>query len=415
MVRRPSLSDIEDKERRQERFLLRLPYPLLAAATVASLIQPDHDGATRLRIIGTVAITTGWMLGMHGLRSSRWRHREVPMIVYFAGILVCSALLMWQDRLFFIYAVTGFLLPFMLMPRWLGILGVLGNSFVINMPLSDVTEAKTLTDLTGFVLLVTVQTLFIGVFGYFATTLQGERKQAARALEETMQENAGLHAQLLTQAREAGVLDERQRLAGEIHDTLAQGLAGIVTQLEAAQQAGDRTTERDRHLDTATRLARTSLDQARRTVHAVGPDALEDAQLPEALGQAIADWSELSGPRTEFTVTGTPQRLHPEIEVTVLRVVQEGLANIAKHAGANRVGLTLSYMGDVVTIDVRDDGVGFDPSAAAGGDHELGGFGLTGMRQRLRRVAGTLEVESEPGGGTALSASVPLIRFEGDR
>jgi signal transduction histidine kinase len=86
------------------------------------------------------------------------------------------------------------------------------------------------------------------------------------------------------------------------------------------------------------------------------------------------------------------------------------LANVAKHAGASRVGLTLSYMEDVVALDVRDDGAGFDPvSARATGE---GGFGLVAMRQRVQRLAGRLEVESQPGSGTAISASVPAIPAE---
>ena len=101
-----------------------------------------------------------------------------------------------------------------------------------------------------------------------------------------------------------------------------------------------------------------------------------------------------------FTTTGTPRTVHPEVEVTLLRAAQEALANVARHAGATRVGLTLSYMEDLVTLDVRDDGVGFEPTRA--------GFGLTGMRQRVHGVGGRLAVESAPGEGTAISASVPV-------
>jgi signal transduction histidine kinase len=100
----------------------------------------------------------------------------------------------------------------------------------------------------------------------------------------------------------------------------------------------------------------------------------------------------------------------PEVEVTLLRTGQEALANVAKHANATRVGLTLSYMEDEVALDVRDDGVGFDPtSLTPSGD---GGFGLTAMRERVERLAGTLEIESERGTGTAISACVPALSVE---
>jgi signal transduction histidine kinase len=230
-----------------------------------------------------------------------------------------------------------------------------------------------------------------------------------------MEENAGLHAQLLTQAREAGILDERQRMAREIHDTLAQGLAGIITQVQAAEQARDRPADWQRHLDHVAQLARDSLSEARRSVHAVRPEALETARLPEALSEVVRRWSALHAVPAELVVTGTSRPLHPEVEVVLLRTGQEALTNVAKHARASRVGLTLSYMEDVTTLDVRDDGVGFDPAAAAPGDGATGGFGLTSMRQRVARLTGTLAVESEPGGGTAISASVPAILPGGAR
>jgi signal transduction histidine kinase len=235
--------------------------------------------------------------------------------------------------------------------------------------------------------------------------------QLARAntrLAEALRENAGLHAQLLVQAREAGVLDERQRMAGEIHDVLAQGLTGIVTQLEAADAAAARPGDWHRHLDTAKRLARDSLTEARRSVQALRPQTLDVSALPEAIADVAGTWSGLHEVTAELITTGAPRPLLPEIEATLLRTAQEALANVARHAAAGRVTLTLSYMEDVVTLDVRDDGAGFDPVAPRV-ESEEGGYGLSAMRERLLRVAGTLDVESEPGGGTAISACVPAI------
>jgi signal transduction histidine kinase len=236
-----------------------------------------------------------------------------------------------------------------------------------------------------------------------------ELAQANQRLEEMMAENTGLQAQLLTQAREAGAGDERQRMAREIHDTLAQGLTGIITQLEAAQQTAH-DAERERRIDNAKRLARDSLAEARRSVQALRPQALEDSRLPDALAEEAARWTATSGVPAEVRTTGEPRALHPEVEVTVLRVEQEALANVAKHAAASHAWVTLSYMEDVVTLDVRDDGTGF---AQAGAGNEQGngggGFGLIAMRQRINRLAGQLEIESEPGAGTAVSASLPAI------
>jgi signal transduction histidine kinase len=149
-------------------------------------------------------------------------------------------------------------------------------------------------------------------------------------------------------------------------------------------------------------------------VRALRPEPLEGARLPEALSEVAERWSGLNGVAAEVTTTGPARAMRPEIEVALLRTAQEALANVARHAGASRVVLTLSYMGDQVTLDVRDDGVGFEPPAGepralpAGAEAE-GGFGLTAMRQRLNGLAGTLEIESEPGSGTALSATLPAI------
>jgi signal transduction histidine kinase len=237
-----------------------------------------------------------------------------------------------------------------------------------------------------------------------------ELAEANAKLEAAMAENVELQARLLAQAREAGTLDERQRMAREIHDTLAQGLTGIVTQVQAARSAEGRPNDWRRHLDNAADLARESLSEARRTVQAIGPEPLEQRALCDALTEVAERWSERHGVRAEVTTTGTARPLHPEVEVALLRTAQEALANVAKHAAASRVGLTLSFLADLVTLDIRDDGVGFDPDGVRRGDD--GGFGLTVMRQRVGRLAGTLEVESEPGTGTALFAGVPAIPRE---
>ncbi|HKN54960.1 MAG TPA: ATP-binding protein, partial [Amycolatopsis sp.] len=108
----------------------------------------------------------------------------------------------------------------------------------------------------------------------------------------------------------------------------------------------------------------------------------------------------------QMTTTGTPRPLHPEAEVALLRTAQEALANVAKHAQATRVGVTLSFLDGEIALDVRDDGRGFDPGESHNGD----GFGLVAMRQRLEGVAGTVQIESGPGEGTGISARVPEAR-----
>lgn len=137
-------------------------------------------------------------------------------------------------------------------------------------------------------------------------------------------------------------------------------------------------------------------------MRALRPQQLEQASLPEAIGTLARTWSAESAIAADLETTGTVVRAAPGTEAAVFRAAQEALANVAKHAQAAKVQITLTYLSDTLLLDVADDGTGFDP-----GD-ETGGYGLAGMRQRLSRVGGTLTVESSPGAGTILNVSVPL-------
>ena len=144
------------------------------------------------------------------------------------------------------------------------------------------------------------------VLGERLSELSEERRQAVAKLEAAVEENVGLQRQLVTQAREAGVLDERGRMAREIHDTIAHGLTGIVTQLEAAEQAIDCPEDRERHIENAIRLARESLAEARRSVEASAPRSSRGATLEAGLAAVAERWSEMSGVPAEFVATGEP-------------------------------------------------------------------------------------------------------------
>jgi signal transduction histidine kinase len=199
-------------------------------------------------------------------------------------------------------------------------------------------------------------------------------------------------------------------MAREIHDTLAQGLTGIITQLQAAERAAPAaladTAGWQHHFTAATALARESLSEARRSVHALRPQPLEAARLGAAVADVADRWAARHGVAVQVSTTGTERPLPAAAEDALLRTAQEALANVAKHAGATRVGVTLSYLDRELALDVRDDGRGFDP-AADRGRSPGGGFGLLAMRQRIEALSGTLQVESERGTGTAVSARVP--------
>jgi signal transduction histidine kinase len=387
-------------------------YLLLAFAIVLVVAAGSRGGdAEPAWRITTLALALGagaWIYVLYTRRPLPNTEHRLRIDLFFVGLLVIAAILMVRHPLFFIFMITGFFYATILRPLPLAVVGIAATSVLINTLVAGL--PRTPEAWTFYVAIIVVQTVVISagaVLGEKVTEQNEERRQALGRLQVALEENAGLHAQLLTQAREAGVLDERQRMAREIHDTIAQGLTGIITQLEAADHAKDRAEDRDRHIETAKRLARESLAEARRSVEASMPAALEAGTLPDALAVVAREWSDLSGIPVDVTITGEVAALHPEIEVALLRIAQEALTNVGKHAGATRAGLTLSFMGDVVTLDVRDDGVGFAPSEQ--GPAEGSGFGLTGMRQRVARVAGSLAIESEPGGGTAISARVPAI------
>ena len=427
-VRTPD-SSLESLEQRYDSLLRLLPFLLLTVPLLPYyLAQSPTAGA--FGITAGVAVAAGawitWMVILH----PGWAERPWLMGVFFVGLIAFIAVLTVRSPWFAFFTWLGFLYAFRFLTgawRWAVCAAV---AIFFGMSQSGGFHRPTVSTVAIWVLLACVDVVLTGVFVLLGMKTEeqnqarkgmiAELAQANQRLEEMMAENTGLQAQLLTQAREAGVGDERQRMAREIHDTLAQGLMGIITQLEAAQQTAN-DAERERRMDNAKRLARDSLAEARRSVQALRPQALENSRLPEALADEVARWSATSGVAGEVKTTGEARALHPEVEVTLLRVAQEVLANVAKHAGASRAGVTLSYMEDVVSLDVRDDGVGFVPpdgspsngsapnGSSANGSPAGGGFGLIAMRQRVSRLAGQLEIESEPGTGTAVSASLPAI------
>ena len=234
--------------------------------------------------------------------------------------------------------------------------------------------------------------------------------QAALAIE-----NSRLTEEARSMGQQAGIMRERQRLAHEIHDALAQGFTSVVTNARAANAALPDDTEAARlHHGQIVRAAREGLSEARRMVQALRPEPLEEASLPEALSALTERWSEESRVPASSNVTGTVGPLPPDAEAALLRVAQETLANVRKHARANRAALTLSYMGDLVSLDVRDDGVGFEPDAVrpSGSSPDGGGFGLGAMRERMSLLGGTLVVESTPGEGTTVTAEIPAVQSD---
>jgi len=219
--------------------------------------------------------------------------------------------------------------------------------------------------------------------------------------------------QELAQAeRLAGVMQERQRLAANIHDTVAQGFTSIVMALESVNMSLLANDEGIRPmLERIDRIARESLAETRALLWALQPEVFERASLPEFLLALATRWSEEHGIPVQTMITGEVVALRPEIEVTLLRAAQEALANVWRHAQASSVVLTLSYMDETIVLDVQDDGKGFDARSvlATARAQSTGGFGLPALRERAEQQGGTLTVESEPGEGTTVALTIPAI------
>ncbi|WP_222592436.1 sensor histidine kinase [Cellulosimicrobium sp. TH-20] len=411
---RPRLAWREEQLRVWDLLQLFAPWLLLTVSTVAYLVQALPPSGTSFwpegaSALGLIAATALWVLFGQTLPLRRRALRPVPAGLYLVGLLALCVALMTVSDVFLVLTVAGFFQAYLLRPWQVGVLGVLATSVALNGAAMGVWADPSPDVLAEFLVIVTVQTAAIGAGILLTARSEPEerrREELVARLEAALHENAGLHAQLVVQARESGAQDERQRLAGEIHDTLAQGLAGIITQLQAAERSASARDEPDEHVTRALRLARSSLTEARRSVRALAPRELGQAHLPDALRTLAERWSRDQGVGTRVEVTGTREPLSPAIEVSLFRVAQESLTNVAKHARASRVGVTLSYTGTEVLLDVRDDGRGFADGVGTG-------FGLTSMRQRIRGVGGQVVVQSTPGEGTSVSARVPAIALGG--
>lgn len=323
------------------------------------------------------------------------------MAVYFIGLLLLCIPLMLQADIFAIFTITGFFHAYQLRPWQMGVVGILATSLVINGVSLIGLSSPSPDRIVQFLLIVSVQTVAIGaglVLAHRGEAEDRRRQELVRRLEDALHENAGLHAQLL-----------------------AQGLAGIITQLQSAQSSRSSQIAQpaDQNIERALELARSSLAEARRSLHELSPRVPGQARLPDALTELTERWAQDAAVSAQVDITGEQIPLSPAIEVALFRVVQEALTNVAKHAGASRVGVTLSYTGPEVLVDVRDDGRGFsgrvgDPGKSGkpgrpGKSGRDGGFGLTSMRQRIRGVGGHVEVDGAPGEGVSISVRVPAI------
>ncbi len=371
---------------------------------VSLLTARDQPWTKQLAVVILVAVfaLSYWLVMF---RRTQWQSRPDRMVPFLVLTLILTAALVWLDPSYtflFLFA-SGFAFRF-LPTRWAVLIAFLAGGVVIGEHIGPVLESPSLDSMLR--VFSSSAGLLLGILIVAWITQFARQARERQGLLEQLQATQG---ELAVAERQAGILEERARLAREIHDTLAQGLASIVMHLEATEQTLPvNAAAASEHLDQARRAARDNLAEARRFVWALQPQALERDALPKALARVAERWSDENHISAAVSVTGDTCTLAPEFEVTLLRAAQEALANISKHAHAHQVNLTLSYMNDQVVMDVNDDGIGFNLTQIDT-HREADGFGLEGIRQRVERLGGRLSIESAVGEGTTLMVAIPIL------
>jgi signal transduction histidine kinase len=320
--------------------------------------------------------------------------------VYIAGMFLLFAAAQSQDP-------NAWFLAFVICPQLFWVTGprpAMAAAIALNALawLLLVYRAHSLVVAATSLAIAAVAVGFSVVYGAWVTRIIDQSRERAELIEQLQ----ATRAELAGANREAGMLAERQRLAGDIHDTIAQGFASIVMLIQAAEaEIGSDPPAARQHLGLAAETARENLAEARALVGALAPAQLDDGKLDDALRRLVGQTASHLGVSADFQVGGSPRPLDTLAEVMLLRVCQEALANVRKHASARRAWVRLSYGPGDVHLEVSDDGAGFDPVEGSG--EAGGGYGLRGMRARVGEAGGRLTVRSAPGEGTSVSVEVP--------
>ncbi|WJY98516.1 Sensor histidine kinase LiaS [Corynebacterium fournieri] len=317
--------------------------------------------------------------------------------VWVADMTVSPVAVYWVFVLFFV-ALRAF-------SNWVGyawVVACLAISIAMQIP-----EGLTLGGVMGPALSAVV---VVAINYAFATITRVSRER-----QQLIDELLATRDRLAETERAAGVAQERERLAHELHDTVAQNLSSIQMLLHSAekdirssglpQQAAQQPL---RKMETARRAASNNLAETRAMIAALAPAPLTESSLRDALGRVAGDFGAAGGLDIEVDVDGDAVPLPMRVEAGLLRIAQGAVSNVVNHAEATAARITLTYAPDEVRLDVVDNGRGFDVDAQALKPSGLGHLGLDAMRSRAAELGGRLDIESAPGGPTALSVAVPV-------
>jgi len=379
------------------------------AATVISTatwsaVQLWHDLPRLLTMMGLLGCFALW----YSLTPGKFKpasetegdfgSKQRDRLIYLAGAFSLFA------AATFVFPGAGFLLfvliphCFMMLrlrPAFVAVIGLTAVNVGAQLAYSRL-DAATVASLALFGVLTLLLALLLG--GYINKIIEQSYQRAAliEELERT-------RAELADSNRQAGALAERERLAQEIHDALAQGFTSVIMLVQAARAALEREDlpAVRRQLAIAEPAAREGRAEARSLIDALVPPALQGASLADAVGRACNDLGARFGFTAHLEVQGDAVALSHNTEIVLLRAVQKALANIGKHARASSVSVVLTFGENDATLVVVDDGVGFDPEHAVG-------FGLAQLRSRALQVGGHAKISSRTGGGGTVRVTIPL-------
>lgn len=307
-------------------------------------------------------------------------------VVWFASLLIAPAAMYLVFSLFFLYQFV--------IDDWRGVVMVIfaaGAIVGVQLP-------------TGL--------SFGGVMGPAVSALVSVAfYYTFRALTRMNLELKETQAQLAETQHNAGIVAERERIAHEIHDTLAQGLSSIQMLLHAADRDVEQHNEEQARarIELARKTAAENLREARAMIAALQPSALAETSLASAMERMVEGFAASSGVNIDVDVEGEARQLPMKVEAALLRVAQGAVGNVAKHSDATRARVTITYDADAVRVDIVDNGHGFNVAEVDGRPAGLGHIGLSAMRRRVEELGGDIVIESSPGSGTAVSVAVPLL------
>ncbi|OXM47475.1 two-component sensor histidine kinase [Amycolatopsis thailandensis] len=364
---------------------------LLLAASVARFVAAHGlSGATPLILVLTGALALVYVAGVLSWAAlERWRPVWLAAVIaVWLALVVAAPSFAWcAVPLFFVCLQV-------LRPRTVIVVVVLLTVATI------LAQLRIATEFDPSIVLAPIAVALMATMTFLQ--LDRDRRQLGEAVKQLL----GARVDLAQSQRLAGMMQERERLAREIHDALAQGLSSMRMLLQAAQRSWD--TEPDLakgHVSRAVDAAGDTLAEARRFVHGLGSPRLDASDLGETLKDLAEQIGFAAMHAVRFEISGEPYPLRPEVAAGLLRIAQGALANVGEHARAEEAAMTLTYLEDAIVLDIRDDGVGFDPdSARESGDR---GNGLRMISERLAELGGEMVVESAPGEGTALAVAVP--------